>query len=159
VAGLRSLLRQALHPLAMAGVDQHSSWRRDPVGRLAVTMAYHLPAFNFGDLAAAMRASAWVRRIQDHVRGTYAVTGCPYAGGDPALLLWVRSAGRFGPNRRNPGRDRGRMAGQRIPALGRSVVMTCALPSNRTCERQCDARRTRRCGLAEPASSPMRVSR
>lgn len=28
VAGLRSLLMQALHPLAMAGVDQHSGWRR-----------------------------------------------------------------------------------------------------------------------------------
>ena len=27
VAGLRSLLMQALHPLAMAGVDQHSDWR------------------------------------------------------------------------------------------------------------------------------------
>ena len=37
VAGLRSLLMQALHPLAMAGVDQHSGWRRDPVGRLAAT--------------------------------------------------------------------------------------------------------------------------
>ena len=40
VAGLRSLLMQALHPLAMAGVDQHSGWRRDPVGRLAATSAY-----------------------------------------------------------------------------------------------------------------------
>ncbi len=30
VAGLRSLLMQSLHPLAMAGVDQHSGWRRDP---------------------------------------------------------------------------------------------------------------------------------
>src|ERR1700687_6430732 len=40
VAGLRSLLLQALHPLAMAGVDQHSDWRTDPVGRLAATSAY-----------------------------------------------------------------------------------------------------------------------
>jgi hypothetical protein len=117
---------QALHPLAMAGVDQHSSWRRDPVARLAVTMAY-LPAFTFGDLAAAIRASAWVRRIQDHVRGTDAVTGCPYAAGDRALLLWgARSAGRFGPGRRNRGRDRGRITSQRIRALGRRVVMTCS---------------------------------
>ena len=73
----------------MADVDRHNSWRRDPVGALAVTMAC-LPAF--GDLAAAMRASAWVRRIQDHVRGTDAVTGCPYAAGDPDLLLWVQRA-------------------------------------------------------------------
>jgi len=34
VAGLRSLLMQALHPLALAGVDQHGGWRRDP-GRQA----------------------------------------------------------------------------------------------------------------------------
>ena len=40
VAGLRSLLIQALHPRAMAGVDQHSGWRRDPAGRLAATSAY-----------------------------------------------------------------------------------------------------------------------
>ena len=91
VAGLRSLLMQALHPLAMAGVDQHSGWRRDPVGRLAATMAY-LATVTFGDRAAAMQAAARVRRIHDHVRGTDAVTGRPYAAGDPALLLWVHGA-------------------------------------------------------------------
>ena len=91
VAGLRSLLMQALHPLAMAGVDQHSGWRRDPVGRLAATMAY-LATVTFGDRAAAMRAAARVRRIHDHVRGIDAVTGRPYAAGDPALLLWVHGA-------------------------------------------------------------------
>src|SRR5258708_12654417 len=32
VAGLRSLMMQALHPLAMAGVDQHGGWRQDPAG-------------------------------------------------------------------------------------------------------------------------------
>ena len=52
VAGLRSLLMQALHPLAMAGVDQHSGWRRDPVGRLAATSAY-LATVTFGDRAEA----------------------------------------------------------------------------------------------------------
>ena len=34
VSGLRSLLLQALHPLAMAGVDQHSQWRDDPAARV-----------------------------------------------------------------------------------------------------------------------------
>src|SRR6478736_22219 len=91
VAGLRSLLMQALHPLAMAGVDQHSGWRRDPVGRLAATSAY-LATITFGERAVAERAAARVRRIHDHVRGTDAVTGRPYAGGDPALLLWVHGA-------------------------------------------------------------------
>ena len=91
VAGLRSLLMQALHPLAMAGVDQHSGWRRDPVGRLAATSAY-LATVTFGERAVAEQAAARVRRIHDHVRGTDAVTGRPYAAGDPALLLWVHGA-------------------------------------------------------------------
>jgi uncharacterized protein (DUF2236 family) len=91
VAGLRSLLMQALHPLAMAGVDQHSGWRRDPVGRLAATSAY-LATVTFGERAVAEQAAARVRRIHEHVRGVDAVTGRPYAAGDPALLLWVHAA-------------------------------------------------------------------
>jgi uncharacterized protein (DUF2236 family) len=91
VAGLRSLLIQALHPLAMAGVDQHSGWRRDPIGRLAATTAY-LATVTFGERSAAGQAAARVRRIHDHVCGTDAVTGRPYAAGDPALLLWVHAA-------------------------------------------------------------------
>jgi uncharacterized protein (DUF2236 family) len=91
VAGLRSLLMQALHPLAMAGVDQHSGWRRDPAGRLAATSAY-LATITFGERAVAARAAARVRRIHDHVRGVDAVTGRRYAAGDPALLLWVHVA-------------------------------------------------------------------
>jgi uncharacterized protein (DUF2236 family) len=91
VAGLRSLLVQALHPLAMAGVDQHSGWRRDPVGRLAATSAY-LATVTFGERAAAERAAARVRRIHDHVRGVDTVTGRRYEAGDPALLLWVHVA-------------------------------------------------------------------
>jgi uncharacterized protein (DUF2236 family) len=91
VAGLRSLLMQALHPLAMAGVDQHSGWRRDPVGRLAATSAY-LATVTFGERAVAEQAAARVRRIHDHVHGTDPVTGRQYAAGDPALLLWVHAA-------------------------------------------------------------------
>jgi uncharacterized protein (DUF2236 family) len=91
VAGLRSLLMQALHPLAMAGVDQHSGWRQDPVGRLAATSGY-VTTISFGDRATAERAAARVRRIHDHVRGVDTVTGLPYAAGDPALLLWVHVA-------------------------------------------------------------------
>jgi uncharacterized protein (DUF2236 family) len=88
VAGLRALLLQALHPLAMAGVDQHSGWREDPVGRLAATSAY-LAVITFGERAAAERAAARVRRIHERVRGTDRVTGRDYAASDPDLLLWV----------------------------------------------------------------------
>jgi uncharacterized protein (DUF2236 family) len=91
IAGLRSVLIQALHPLAMAGVDQHSDWRADPVGRLAATSAY-LATLTYGDRAAASRVAGRVRAIHEHVRGTDTVTGRPYAAGDPALLLWVHAA-------------------------------------------------------------------
>ena len=91
VGGLRALLMQALHPLAMAGVDQHSGWRQDPVGRLAATTAY-VTTVSFGERAAARQAAARVRRIHEHVVGTDPVTGRRYAAGDPALLLWVHAA-------------------------------------------------------------------
>jgi uncharacterized protein (DUF2236 family) len=91
VAGLRSVVIQALHPLAMAGVDQHSDWRTDPVGRLAATAAY-VGTLTYGDRAAASRVAARVRAIHEHVRGTDPVTGQPYAASDPALLLWVHVA-------------------------------------------------------------------
>jgi uncharacterized protein (DUF2236 family) len=91
VAGLRALLMQALHPLAMAGVDQHSGWRQDPVGRLAATSAY-VATITFGERASAERAAARVRRIHEHVRGVDSVTGRAYEASDPALLLWVHAA-------------------------------------------------------------------
>jgi uncharacterized protein (DUF2236 family) len=91
VSGLRSLLLQALHPLAMAGVDQHSQWRDDPGGRFASTSAYVLTT-TYGDRAAALGAAARVRKIHEWVRGTDPVTGQPYAAGDPALLIWVHAA-------------------------------------------------------------------
>jgi len=91
VAGLRSLLLQALHPLAMAGVEQHSDWRRDPGGRFASTAAY-VVATTYGDTATARAAAARVRKIHETVRGTDPVTGLPYAANDPELLLWVHAA-------------------------------------------------------------------
>jgi uncharacterized protein (DUF2236 family) len=91
VAGLRALMVQALHPLAMAGVDQHSGWRLDPVGRLAATSAYEATV-TYGDRASASRAAQRVRAIHEHVRGVDTVTGRGYAAGDPALLLWVHAA-------------------------------------------------------------------
>jgi uncharacterized protein (DUF2236 family) len=91
VAGLRALMIQALHPLAMAGVDQHSDWRADPVGRLAATSAY-LANITYGERAVAQRAAARVRRIHERVTGVDPETGQPYAASDPALLLWVHAA-------------------------------------------------------------------
>ena len=91
VIAIRALLLQALHPLAMAGVDQHSSWRTDPGARLASTSAYEVTV-SVGDTAAASAAAARVRKIHSFVKGTDPATARPYAAGDPALLLWVHNA-------------------------------------------------------------------
>ena len=90
LVGMRSLMIQALHPLAMAGVDQHSTWRRDPFGRLAATSSYLLTT-TYGETAAALAAAAWVRKVHVHVRGVDPETGLPYSAEDPALLLWVHA--------------------------------------------------------------------
>ena len=90
IMSLRALMVQALHPLAMAGVDQHSDWRQDPVGRLAATSTY-VTTITFGERAAAEQAAARVRRIHEHVRGLDSVTGRRYEASDPALLLWVHA--------------------------------------------------------------------
>ena len=90
LAGMRSLMVQALHPLAMAGVAQHSSWKKDPFGRLAATNTY-LVTTTFGDTKQALAAAEWVRKVHVHVRGTDPETGLPYSAEDPALLLWVHA--------------------------------------------------------------------
>jgi len=90
LAAIRSLMVQALHPLAMAGVAQHSTWQRDPFGRLAATAGYVLTV-TYGDTAAAESAAARVRAVHTHVRGTDPVTGLAYRAEDPELLLWVHA--------------------------------------------------------------------
>jgi uncharacterized protein (DUF2236 family) len=89
VGGLRALFLQVLHPLAMAGVAQHSSYRADPLGRLARTGRF-VAATTYGTRAEAERAVATVRGIHDRVRGT-ASDGRPYEANDPLLLAWVHN--------------------------------------------------------------------
>src|SRR5467141_1449603 len=78
LAGMRSLMIQALHPLAMAGVAEHSNWRQDPFGRLAATSSYLLTT-TYGDTASALAAAAWVRKIHIRVRGVDPETGLAYS--------------------------------------------------------------------------------
>src|SRR5205823_10715024 len=91
LGGVRSLMMQALHPLPMAGVAQHSTWQTDPFGRLAATGGYIL-AVTYGDRSTANQAAARVRAIHTHVRGTDPATGLAYRADDPHLLLWIHAA-------------------------------------------------------------------
>jgi uncharacterized protein (DUF2236 family) len=90
VGGLRALLFQSLHPLAMAGVAQHSDYRADPWGRLQRTADF-LAATTFGPASQAQQAVDTVHRVHERVTG-HASDGRPYAANDPHLLEWVHLA-------------------------------------------------------------------
>lgn len=90
VGGLRALLLQSLHPLAMAGVADHSDYRHDPWGRLQRT-ANFLGATTYGSSDHAQEAVDRVRTVHGHVVGV-APDGRPYAANDPHLLRWVHVA-------------------------------------------------------------------
>ena len=90
VGGLRALLLQSLHPLAMAGVAQHSDYRGDPWGRLQRTSTF-LAVTTFGTATDAQRAVDKVRGIHRRVRGQ-APDGRGYQADDPHLLEWVHIA-------------------------------------------------------------------
>lgn len=90
VGGLRALLLQSLHPLAMAGVAEHSDYRGDPWGRLQRTSTF-LAVTTFGTADDAQRAVDKVRGIHRRVHGV-APDGSPYSASDPHLLEWVHIA-------------------------------------------------------------------
>src|SRR5437762_13183000 len=62
IGGMRALLVQALHPLAMAGVEQHSEYRADPWGRLQRTVEYVLTT-TYGTVDEAANAGRVVQAI------------------------------------------------------------------------------------------------
>ena len=90
VGGIRALLLQSLHPLAMAAVAGHSGYRGDPWGRLQRT-SYFLAVTTFGRAEDAQEAVRRVRAIHQRVTGV-APDGRPYAAADPHLLTWVHIA-------------------------------------------------------------------
>lgn len=90
VGGLRALLLQSLHPLAMAAVAEHSGYRSDPWGRLQRTSLF-LAMTTFGEERDAQRAVDHVRGVHRRIHGT-APDGRPYRASDPHLLGWVHAA-------------------------------------------------------------------
>src|SRR5262252_5607441 len=113
IGGIRALLLQSLHPLAMAAVAGHSGYRGDPWGRLQRT-SYFLAITTFGRASDAREAIGRVRAIHQQITVT-APDGRPYAASDPHLLTWVhiaeadsflRAHARFGAHRLDQaGRD------------------------------------------------------
>ena len=77
VGGIRALLQQALHPVAMAGVATQSNFREDAWGRLQRTGDY-VSTLTFAPTSDALALTARVRKV-------HSTLGLD----DPHLLLWV----------------------------------------------------------------------
>lgn len=88
IGGLRALLLQSLHPLAMAAVEAHSGYRGDPWGRLTSTF---LAVTTYGTADHARQAADRVRAVHGAVHGT-TPSGESYDASDPHLLGWVHVA-------------------------------------------------------------------
>ncbi|MBV6288705.1 oxygenase MpaB family protein [Pseudomonas aegrilactucae] len=90
IGGISALLLQVLHPLALAGVWDHSTFRQDIIGRLRRTSQF-ISGTTFGSTRDADWLIEKVRTIHLQVTGT-AADGRPYAASDPDLLTWVHVA-------------------------------------------------------------------
>jgi uncharacterized protein (DUF2236 family) len=88
VGGLRSLYLQALHPRAVAGVEQNSRYRQDPWGRLQRTSEY-VTTVIYGTTEEAERAGRRVRALHARMTAVDRRTGERFRVDEPELLRWV----------------------------------------------------------------------
>ncbi|MGH8191375.1 MAG: oxygenase MpaB family protein [Rhodanobacteraceae bacterium] len=88
--GLASLMLQSLHPLALAGVWDHSNFRHDLLGRLRNTTAF-VSRTTYAPRRPAEDAIEHIRRLHLKVTGT-TPDGRAYSAEDPHLLNWVHCA-------------------------------------------------------------------
>ncbi|HUR07525.1 MAG TPA: oxygenase MpaB family protein [Nonomuraea sp.] len=91
VGGVRGLMLQALHPIAMRGVWQNSNFQQDPFGRLRRTADF-VGRTTFGSPAEADEIGRRVRGIHKSLRVSDPDTGRTHRVDDPELLLWVHCA-------------------------------------------------------------------
>ena len=87
VGGVAALLMQMLHPHALQGVLDHSSFRADMHGRLRRTARF-IAVTTYGARADAEAAIAKVNAIHAQVKGALP-DGTPYSAQDPRVLAWV----------------------------------------------------------------------
>ena len=87
IGGISSLILQALHPQALAGVWDHSSFREDLKGRLGRT-AFFIAATTYGSAEMANNIIEKVNQIHTKITG-FDEFGKPYSATDPHLLSWV----------------------------------------------------------------------
>lgn len=91
VAGVRALMLQALHPIAMQGVWQRSDFRSDPTGRLLRT-AHFIAVTTYGSHTEAETLGEHIRRVHRALSFTDPATGRLHRVDQHDLLVWVHCA-------------------------------------------------------------------
>jgi uncharacterized protein (DUF2236 family) len=94
VGGMSAVLLELAEPAVRTGVWEHSTFLRDPVGRLRRTgMAAMMTVYGPRSLSEPMIGG--VVRMHDRVLGR-TPSGEPFSANDPALLTWVHATASFG---------------------------------------------------------------
>jgi uncharacterized protein (DUF2236 family) len=88
--GARAVLMQAAHPLVIAGARETGFYERNPWRRLQRTLVLTY-TITFGSRAEADAAAERINDVHVRVKGVDPVTGLPYDGLDPDLLLYVHA--------------------------------------------------------------------
>ncbi len=89
VGGIRALLVQTAHPEVVAGVEQHSRYRADPLGRLSRTSVY-VTETTYGAMPEVKAAVDVVRGAHVPVRGR-SERNKPYSAAHPEMAAWVHN--------------------------------------------------------------------
>ncbi|GGB84173.1 hypothetical protein GCM10011352_07540 [Marinobacterium zhoushanense] len=88
--GIGALMLQMMHPLALAGVWDHSNFRDDMLGRLRRTSQF-IAGTTFAATEDAQGLIVRVRDIHSRITGQ-SPDGRLYSASDPELLTWVHVA-------------------------------------------------------------------
>jgi uncharacterized protein (DUF2236 family) len=94
IGGVTAVLLEFAEPRVRTGVWEHSSFKRDPAGRLRRTGMAAM-ATVYGARSVSEKMIANVRRMHDRVEGV-TPAGENYRANDPDLLTWVQATAAFG---------------------------------------------------------------
>lgn len=89
IGGIRALLIQAAHPEVVAGVDDHSRYRDDPLGRLSRT-SFYVTSATYGAMPEVVEAIDLVKSAHRGVSGI-SHRGRSYSASTPELAAWVHN--------------------------------------------------------------------
>jgi uncharacterized protein (DUF2236 family) len=94
VGGLAGVILELAEPAVRTGVWEHSSFRKDPLGRLRRTGSAAMVTI-YGARSIALPMIAGVARMHAKVSGT-TPAGTSYGASDAPLLAWVHTTAAFG---------------------------------------------------------------